>query len=485
MRSMGTMRQKLALAGLCVAVAVIAFQSGARATETTETSEHFQLVLRYVDPKPVGSYPASQATIQGWIDANDVRAIRAHGWDIWQSITAATPYNRPTWQTWYSGHELFEAGTGVTKVKARVPDRRGLLVFEAQRSRVHRPSMLMRAGDTMPPVIWPERTLAFNRFTRSTARYIWQHNLNKGKTLRDTLNAMVANNTPLASIGVLTSSDSTDSLSFVLKPVFQFIQGDQVTAVPYWHGYDTSAVELPPGNPVPSRWRYAVAVDPTGKHKAGDSLLMVVNNEAPRWLKVVPLSAFYYVKITPQDSAWLGDFGPVNGDFIGLANDTSAQAVYMAVRPGNYALLMAMHVTGKEIPNWTWQSFWWSYNPADSMGKDRPSTIPAPWNHYDMTASYRMIDTAFNPYLETSLGGLIGIGGFNTTDTLQWTGVTTNCMACHRRASIGWSAPSYNAALGAPYGPAMNVSAGDSTVFTQPPAPGQPRVTLLKTDFLW
>ncbi len=264
--------------------------------------------------------------------------------------------------------------------------------------------------------------------------------------------------------------------------------------MPYWSG-DSSKATTDSANPIASTWRQAVAVDPTGRLQPGDSVRLPVNNEGYKWCKVVPLSAFYWIRITKEDSIAFTQFGASNGDFIGLANDTSFQAVIEAVRPGRIGLLMAMHVTGKEIANWTWQSYWWAMNPQDAQfGNDRPSTIPAPWNHYNMTVAYYMMrndgtqNIAYNPYLESSLSGYLPKAGGKPTDSTFWTGVTTNCMACHRRASVGFY-PDPNAdtldATGALYGNDMQVYAGDTVVFTQR-VPGLPkRLPLLMTDFLW
>lgn len=481
------MRYKLGLT-LVVALgaAVFVARRGAMADDGNTAAQGAYV---YVPPKPVRTYPATYPQVQTWIDNNDSVSIRAHGWDIWESITSRTLLGQPTWQTWYSGHELFEMASGQTRGKAR-GNRHGLIDFDPRPVHpAHRHTPPLRTTPDGIPFDQGERVFAFNRFSQSTARYIWRNQLYLWSTLQDTLTAMLMNDTPIALRSVLTSPDSTDAESFVLKPVFQFIEGDNVTAVPYWAGEDTSKT-YDPGNPVPSRWRQAVAVDPTGRYQAGDSVLMVVNNEPPRYLRVVPLSAFYYVKITRSDSISFSQFGPINGDFIGLANDTSAQAVYMAMRPGNIALLMAMHVTGKEIPNWTWQSFWWAYNPQDpQFGADRPATIRAPWNRYNMTVAYSMTNPdgsgriAFNPYLETSLAGKIPNGPGINVDSTAWTGVTSNCMSCHRRAAIGWT--SATTPTFPPYGPAMFVADGDSVVFTQPGPTPAGRVALLKTDFLW
>jgi hypothetical protein len=452
---------------------------------------------RYTAPPSVRTYPSPNATIQAWITANNDVAIRAHGWDIWQSITTPTRFNQmPVWQTWFSGYEIFE-DSDHTNLFAR--SRRGVVQFGIRRNIAH-PSMLPPGPERLR-YIQAERVFAFNRFTWSTATFIGSKKLNKAQTLADTNAAFTRRGTPIASRAILTSEDSTDRMSFVLKPVYQFISGTEVTAVPYWSG-DSSKATTDSANPIASTWRQAVAVDPTGKLQPGTKVYLPVNNEGYQWCTVVPLSAFYWIRITKEDSAAFTQFGASNGDFIGLANDTSFQAVIGAVRPGNIGLLMAMHVTGKEIPNWTWQSYWWAINPQDPQyGNDRPASIPAPWNHYNMTVAYYMLrnngapNVAYNPYLESSLSGCIPRQGGNgsatgcgSKDSIFWTGVSTNCMACHRRAAVGFYADPKTAAptkTFAIYGPDMQVYANDTVVFTVP-VPGLPkRIPLLKTDFLW
>jgi hypothetical protein len=448
----------------------------------TPLGDTVPLNYSYAPPQPVGSYPTSYARIQGWINSASIDSVRAHGWNIWASITATTPEGLPTWQTWFSGYELFPE-SGQLGVTAR--PRNGVIQFGIARRLIH-PSTIARPADGKMPADRAERVFAFNRYSQSTAEFIWNHNLNQGNTLRDTNATLAQHGIPLASRAILVSKDSTDSMSFVLKPVYQFISDTGVTAVPYWAG-DSSAVSTDSANPVANTWKQAVAVSPSGKVKPGDSVFMSVNNQPARWLKVVPLSAFYYVRITKEDSAHFSQFGAENGDFIGKSNNTSIDSVLAAVRPGNYGLLTAMHVTGKEIPNWTWQSYWWAYNPQDPQyGADRPANIPAPWNHYNMTVAYWMTSNgqplvAYNPYLETSLGGKIPAPP-PSRDSIAWTGVTSNCMSCHRRAAIGYYGPT---SVSPPYGPAAQVDPGDPIIFTQPLKGAPGRVWLLKTDFLW
>lgn len=444
----------------------------------------------YVDPRPVGTYPSSEERINGWINFEQTDSIRAHAWDIWQSLTAMVNDSTPVWQTFYSGHELFDSiatPTPTTRPHAlRLP-------VEIAKQVNH---FLFARGDGSPihpriPVNKFERVFAFNRFSRSTAHYIWDNGINKVTTLWS-LNLKFAEGSPLASRQVLVSRDSTDALSFVTKVVFQFIRGDTVTAIPYWHGYSSANTRTDvPGDtlhPPPRFWKQAVAVDPSGKYQPGDSVFLPVNDSMPpAWLTVVPMSSFYYVQVTAADSANLTFFG-VNesGDDLGFNSDTSAAAIAAAARPGNYGLMLAMHVTGKEIPNWTWQSFWWTPFPNDSLGSDRPGSIPSPWNNYVMTTAYSMTiggqpNIAFNPYLETSLAG-------NTETGFPWTGVISNCMSCHRRAAVGFGIDpnADTATANTPlYGPAANVDPGDSTIFLIPIPNSPGDWSTLKTDFLW
>ena len=193
--------------------------------------------------------------------------------------------------------------------------------------------------------------------------------------------------------------------------------------MPYWAGYDSlhstpDTTKLP--HAPPRFWKQAVAVDPTGKLQPGDSVFLPFNKQPATWLKIVPLSQFYHVTVSAADSVNLTQFGSLNGDDLGFGSDTTPNGVLAAARPGNIGLMMAMHVTGKEIANGTWQSYWWSPNQNDSLGTDRPATIKAPWNNYVMTTAYSMLTTAnqpnvaFNPYLETSLAG--NTGG----DAVEW-----------------------------------------------------------------
>jgi hypothetical protein len=95
---------------------------------------------------------------------------------------------------------------------------------------------------------------------------------------------------------------------------------------------------------------------------------------------------------------------------------------------GDYAVLIGMHLTTKEIPDWVWGTFWWHDRPNDGpFAANRPASVAGVWRNYLMDVAYSMEtpreydgtpDAVFNPYLEA---------GFPD-------GLASNCMTCHQRA---------------------------------------------------
>jgi hypothetical protein len=423
----------------------------------------------YVDAPAVGTFPSGKAVIDGWIAANDTMKIRQHAWDIWASLTVPSGQgDLPVWETFYSGHEIFELDSTDSPDPLRHPRD-----FEEPRQDVHTRRENATAGI---PVDRPERRTSFNRFSRSTAQFIVNRRLNFTETLDSINNAFDAANTPVAQRQVFVSPpDSVDPKSLVLKVVWQFIPGDSVVAIPYWAGYG-AANATNDTLPVAATWRQGVALDPTGKLPLGSTIMMRVNQEPPRPLKVFHLKSFYWIRLTQAEVDHFSTFVRPQSDDVGAGNQTDSASLMQNVKPGNIAILVAMHVTGKEIPNWTWQTFWWSPNPADPQyGADRPKSIPAPWNNYNMNFAYAMTNAdstpriAFNPYLETNLNG-----HFPTDTSAKWFGVQTNCMTCHRLAARGTTQP--GGGFNAPnYGPAQYIDPGDSSLFAG----------MTKIDFLW
>lgn len=435
-----------------------------KGTTTAVDTKAMTLYAGAYEPPPVGTYPSSSKTIYGWINSMDNAQIRAHGWDIWQSInTVPKGDTLPIWETWFSGYEIYQAPTSL-EVRERIRD------FE-------RPAQFFHASvfKTNIPRSPNEEPTSFNRFSPSLAKYIWNKGYNTQKVLNNINDSFNTNNTAPVNRQIQTSKDTTDALSFALKPVFQFISGTEPTAIPYWAGVSTQTTTSLT-NPSPDTWRQCVVVDPTGKLKPGTTYKISCNGEPAQEWPVVSLDNFYKIYITQAMADSFSTFAASSGDDVGQGAQTDSASVMDMVKAGNYALLMAMHVTGKETNNWTWQTFWWSPNPQDVLyGQDRPSTVLAPWNNYNMNTAYYMVSppgmlqggdplVTFNPYLETNLIGKVSTYN-GTTDSVTWYGVFSNCMSCHRMAA--WEISTYI--------PNGNIDAADSILFS----------ANTKTDFLW
>jgi hypothetical protein len=410
--------------------------------------------LPAVPPPPVRSFPSPPEVVQGWIDRMDLVRIRAHAWDMWASITSPSPYaGLPVWETWYSGHELFELGPLASAARragrspaagmAR-PGGTHLRDFERARQlgQPHSRAGAAAGARTPIPTAPAERATAFNRYSPSVAQTIWDKGLNNSQVLDRINDEFDRSRTPVALRVVQTSVGVVDAASVVLKPVFQFVAGNAPSAIPVWTGISPAA-STNLANPSAETWRRCVVLDPVRTHPPGATMVMPCNAEPARAWPVVSLADFYAIRLTAEAAAAYSQFAAVSGDDIGQNNKTDRDSVMAMVKPGNLALLMAMHVTGKEIANWTWQTFWWALDPQDPLtGRDRPAGIGKPWSRYNMGTAYYMVTppsnaagdplVSFNPYLETNLQGSVA-GPGNTQ--IAWTGVNTNCMSCHRMAA--------------------------------------------------
>lgn len=413
-------------------------------------------------PPKVRSFPSKKDIINEWIKNRDENKMRAHAWDIWESINTKAPNGLPIWENWFSGYELFVAANSL-ELRETIRD------FE-------NPAQFFHAAHAKAIPIAPnERPTSFNKFSPNLARFIYNHRFNDSLNLVKINNAFTKNNTPIINRQISTSKDSTDEFSFALKPVFQFISGDKASAIPFWAGISAQTTHNLT-NPAPDTWRQCVILDPTGTYKPGSTVVMSCNGDIPKPWPVVSLDDFYSIKITQAQADSFSVFAEQSGDDIGANNNSDTTSVKDMVKAGNIAILTAMHVTGKEIPNWTWQTFWWSPDTQNPVfGKDRPKSIKKPWSNYNMRTAYYMTapgtqqqpgepNIQFNPYLETNLFGTL-TREVGSKDTIRWFGVFSNCMSCHRMAAFGPST----------YIPNGYINAADTALFK----------ANTKTDFLW
>jgi hypothetical protein len=293
------------------------------------------------------SLPAPEARQLRLRDAEDVAAMRRHGWAVLAGVTRPAPGGGPGFARWHSLAETFGGGAGfrrIDQVDTGMP-------------------VLQGAGAPMMMLV---------QFNEPAYRHIRSQGLYRRATLA-AINAGFSPATPLDRRTI--APFPRDALA--IKTVWTVVHAEAPTPVSVWDG--AGAAE-------PAAWPRTVMVGPGG----------------------VPLSRFYHLPIAAADLPAI------------RAIDPTAQA-------GDHLVLLAVHLTTREIPDWIWATWWWHDRPdVGPFAAGRPAALGGAWRNYLMDVAYsaetpREADgtpnAMFNPYLETSAGGH-----------------ASNCMACHQGA---------------------------------------------------
>jgi len=358
----------------------------------------------YYTPLSVSSgLPGDADTIQGWIDEGNDEAMHGHALEIWGALNQDSGQvfqgrRLPIWETWYSGDEIYDSQTACSSTQR-----------PSATTNFENPRQLFKHG------VADEATTSFNKFNGEYAQNVCD-NLYNNPDVLTSLNESFTPSTPIADRSIQDFPNAT----VALKPVFMLVSQSGLTSMPYWNGAENSTNFAMPSS---NTWTQCVAVDPL--NRSDMKPVTQACNGSPTVQQVVPLNEFYHFALTQGDIDNLSGFAP--------AQELAGAQV------GDYAVLVAMHVTMREIPQWTWQTFWWHPDPANSPAPavSRPAEvlakIPAPFNHYAMCTAYQMMLPespssttpliCFNPYLEPGLTGVVG--------------KESNCMTCHSLASWG------------------------------------------------
>jgi hypothetical protein len=408
---------------------------------------------------PASEFPTPSAVLDQLVSSNDVAALRAHAWKLWSGLTAdsSQSYNGkvlPIWETWLSEQEAFSSVSSV----AALGQQRVLRPFAIPSQLRHRARVPANGlSEQFATNSDTSRVLAFVKLNSDAAGFVavshpgpagsgnpisYRSNSDLER-LNDYFNS---HSTPLAERKIVDFPAAATNLKIVFMPV----KANGLSPVPIWAGPEKSSK---PANPSTGTWTECVAVDPTNS-KSGSGT--VTCNGKQVQAEVVHLDRFYSVRLDAARASAVTQLLNLSGE--------------SALADGDFQVLVAMHVTTKEIANWTWQTFWWQ------NGKDPPNKYPGsldnlpdsskvkgPWRNYVMCIADSIVVPSndrngspvvcFNPYLEPGLAE----------------GISSNCMSCHARATVP----------GAPYPGTYHpngwIDPADATVFS-----GQ-----TKTDFVW
>jgi hypothetical protein len=91
-------------------------------------------------------------------------------------------------------------------------------------------------------------------------------------------------------------------------------------------------------------------------------------------------------------------------------------------------VLLGMHISTKEIPDWVWATLWWHDRPDEGpYAAGRPARLEGAARNYLMDVTFSATDTkgapqpVMNPWLEARFPD----------------GVHSNCLTCNRREALG------------------------------------------------
>jgi len=362
------------------------------------------------------------AFLQKWKETEDQPKIRQNAWERWKSISLPDqqdPEQLPRWLRWEQREKVLLLGSpkmfhsGARRAKSHFPT----LTFPKQLEQGQRPSSMGKSLELLPPPL----AIYFNPALAADLRKKFYPATMAGKSLQlDHSKTVVEfhNSFPPEVKGAERKIPELDSDSIAIKTIWWPVAGQnwRQHAVPVWRGESKNPVSK--DRELVTTWADPILVDTSQAirvaPKACPESTPYTSSADYSSYQTVPLKDFYYIPI-------------VSCDQVKALVDVSS--TFSWVRPGDFIVLMAMHVATREIENWTWSTFWW--NPLGSdleFAKDKPASgIPAPWNNYLMNATLNMTNPTtgvkiriYSPWLE-----MLG----------NRDGVNSNCMSCHRSAS--------------------------------------------------
>jgi hypothetical protein len=421
-----------------------------------------------------GLHPASfppwfefekSAVINRWIDQRNTDAMTFHAWRLWGALSSLTAENfrgaeAPVFMTWWPQEDTFSAPT---TSNARIAAAEPAIRFR----RPHVPTNRFApaaahpmAAATATPLPGSQNPVTVTVQYDNDVYVDVQANQYFSPTVLNNINNTWGN-TPLAN----QSIQNFPNTSVAIKPTYLFAYANQPTQLQYWTGAVNSTTPETPAYGTWTDWLWVVppGVDPaTFKRQQNDGH------------EVVSVNNFYHFPLTAADFNVSND--PLNGSVL-FPNNPMSQSGF---QPGDFAILVAMHVATREVPNWTWQTFWWTSD-TPAIPNAIQAKIKAPFDHYQTAVAYSYTQDGlnspsslptlcFNPFLET---------GFDNSTFVYpgQLGIESNCISCHRAAT--WPAIPPSSAPAGSINPGYVaygvIDPGDSYLFG-----GQ-----TKTDFLW
>lgn len=405
---------------------------------------------------PGYAFPEAEDTILGWVNGNNTANIYLHGWGVWDALNSPsglTVYgvpNAPVYLTWVTRQDLINASQATT-FAASVQSTQ-----EVRQFHLGEITQLKKFGiHTLAPKILPNSKLKSGIVPDFSELETVTYSPEAGQTIYN------GGLFKLATIQQIFNNKQTEIPAFpvnavVVKPVYKLISASKLYqsryfVMPAWPGTPSVTPQIQKkGFPEQSWGAGCVYVDTLNQ---GATTASAVDSACtgPTVSTTYGLGDFVHFNITGANAPLF---------------DVDNPAQKTTVKPGDTLLLMAMHVSTREITEWTWQSFFWTPNAAappspssSTMAGAIPAQLTGSPAHYAATFAYQMVNPnqpvnggtstggpiiGYNPYLEAGFpASTFGISRpiTPTNGGAAWTGtvgIQTNCMTCHSLASVSF-----------------------------------------------
>lgn len=421
------------------------------------------------DPGITGySFPENKEKLMTWINAGNSNEIYLHGWGLWTSLTAPSGQNEyglanvPVYLTWLSPSEIAALPRLMsTEKKVDLPAKRTFLL-ERPRQFTHKAKGLEKAAAVVkssavsssatPFSIRDTNVVVTMGYDPAAQDFAYHNNLFSLKALQAFYNSGSGN---IRSIPVFPNNAVTIKPTYKVITKANMINGS-IYVMPAWPGTPLVVTPEISANGFPeTSWPGCVYID---TRNTGASTAKSVDKDCTAGSNA-------------SNTYGLGDFVyyPVTSANIAAFKILVSGQGKLAV--GDVIVLMAMHVTTREIDEWTWQTYFWTPDPAmpplpssTAIASARPAQLTGAAAHYAMSIGYQMVTpnqpvvggksvggpvVVYNPYLEADFNaatfgappanvGILAQG--SKTPYMATVGIQTNCMTCHGNASINPSA---------------------------------------------
>ncbi|MDX8391323.1 MAG: hypothetical protein R8K53_01985 [Mariprofundaceae bacterium] len=395
-------------------------------------------------PKVVSgfTFPESETVLNQWVYSGDSASIYKHAWGIWAGLTHVVG------QVDGANVRAFETWNTTTNISSQIDASANYKIDATANHRAIAPPHVKKLHLQLAPAKRfmrqkaPVETAATDSDTRIAVSVAYnppaaQFTIRNKLFLQSTLNQYVKNG--------YTEIPDFPGNAITIKPVYKLISKDVANGIytfPGWPGTPSPAKTFPEED-----WNSCVYVDIKGTGSGGSSIDKGCTGRNAE--NTFNLNQFIYKMLSKEDVEY-------------ITQQFSLHEITKEIQAGDYAILVGMHVTSREMKRWAWQTFWWSadadvpYLPSSQkIAGYRPGVLDDAAKHYAMAAAYQMVSPAqpitkgqsvgssliaYNPHLEAGFdkGTFQIVRAIDDTEAdkpiINEYGVQSNCMTCHNLA---------------------------------------------------